>query len=222
MALTAGSSAGRIRRYLWRYLWRYLFRDLDLPNWKQFESVSTYFANRVFSDPKNGTKWVKRIMEIVAPPGLVRGLVRPLWHPQFTMCVADGHKWVFRSKLIGNEIRNKIVGITKKPGIAFHLLRPGPALSLGERVPGLGQITWWTCWEKNWGAIWGKNLHGNREIVVEWTVGVWVHRDSWLGAQMGSVLPPNTNAQRMSFLSHLLRSAWGTFGQDCWSFPRSL
>ena len=37
-----------------------------------------------------------------------------------------------------------------------------------------------------------------------------------------TVLKPNTNAQRMSLLSHLLRSAWGTLGQDRWSFPRSL
>jgi len=33
-----------------------------------------------------------------------------------------------------------------------------------------------------------KKLYGNREIVVKWTVGVWEHTDSWLGAHMGSVL----------------------------------
>ena len=27
-------------------------------------------------------------------------------------------------------------------------------------------------WSKKWGAIRGKKLHGNREIVVEWTVGI--------------------------------------------------
>jgi len=75
-------------------------------------------------------------------------------------------------------------------------------------VPGIGQITWWTvCWPKMRGHF-GKKLHANREIAVEWAVGVWVHRDSWLVAQMGSVLEPNTNAQRMLLLSYLLRSAW--------------
>jgi len=50
-------------------------------------------------------------------------------------------------------------------------------------------------WQKNWGAIRGKKLYRNRRIVVEWTPGVWEHMDSWLGAQMGSVLEPNQNVQ---------------------------
>jgi len=33
-----------------------------------------------------------------------------------------------------------------------------------------------------------------------------------------AILEPNTNAQRMSLLSHLLRSAVGTFGRDCLFF----
>ena len=56
---------------------------------------------------------------------------------------------------------------------------------------------------------------------VEWAVGVWVHRDNWLGPQMGSVLEPNTNAQRMLLLSCLLRSAWYPLVPNCWSFPHS-
>jgi len=45
-----------------------------------------------------------------------------------------------------------------------------------------------SCWQKNWGAIRGKHLHGNREIVVEWTVGGWEHTgtDIWLKAQIGA------------------------------------
>jgi len=39
-----------------------------------------------------------------------------------------------------------------------------------------GTGTWsdylWILMTKKWGAIRGKKLHGNREIVVEWTVGV--------------------------------------------------
>jgi len=41
-----------------------------------------------------------------------------------------------------------------------------------RRAPGLGQITWWIVMTQNWGAIRGKKLHGNQEIVVEWTVRV--------------------------------------------------
>jgi len=74
--------------------------------------------------------------------------------------------------------------------------------------------------KKKSGAIRGKKLHRNREIVDEWTVGVWEHTDSGLGAQMGSVLEPNTNAQRMSLLSQLLRLPMYTFVQN--SFLRSL
>jgi len=40
-----------------------------------------------------------------------------------------------------------------------------------QRVSGLGQITCWIVMtKKKWEDIWGKKLHGNREIVVEWTV----------------------------------------------------
>ena len=60
--------------------------------------------------------------------------------------------------------------------------------TLAARVPGIGQITWWImCWQKSRGHI-RKNLHKNREIVVQWTVEVWEHTNSWLGAQMVSVL----------------------------------
>ena len=45
---------------------------------------------------------------------------------------------------------------TREPGLARGLAR-----FLGE--------SWWP---KNWGAIRGKKLHRNREIVVVWTVGV--------------------------------------------------
>jgi len=31
-----------------------------------------------------------------------------------------------------------------------------------------------------------------------------------------AVLQPTSNAHRLHLLSHLLRSAWGTMGQDCW------
>jgi len=88
-------------------------------------------------------------------------------------------------------------------------------------VPGLGKITWWmVCWQKMRGHA-GKKSHGDREIAVEWAVGVWVHRDSWLGAQMGSVLEPNTNDQRMLLLSNVLHSAWSPLVPNCWSFPHS-
>ena len=68
----------------------------------------------------------------------------------------------------------------------------------------------------------GKKSHGNQKIAVERAVGVWVHRESRLGAQMGSVLEPNTNAQRMLLLSHLLHWAMFACVCDCYSFLCSL
>jgi len=65
------------------------------------------------------------------------------------------------------------------------------------------------------------NLHGNREIVGVWTVGVWVHRDSWLRAQMFPILKPNTNAQKLYFLSHLLRSLVHPSAPNCWRYLHS-
>jgi hypothetical protein len=41
-------------------------------------------------------------------------------------------------------------------------------------------------------------------------------------AQIGSVLEPNTNAQKMLLLSQLLRSAWDVLGRNCCGFLRSL
>jgi len=76
-------------------------------------------------------------------------------------------------------------------------------------------------WQKNWGAIRGKILHENREIVGVWTFGLWVHRDSWLRAQVCPILEPNTNAQIFILLSHVLRSRVYTCVQDYYSFPRS-
>jgi len=60
-------------------------------------------------------------------------------------------------------------------------------------------------------------LHGNREIVAEEEMGKWAPRTWWQRAQCCAVLKPNTNAQRMSLLSHLLRSPWHFF---CTKFDR--
>ena len=64
--------------------------------------------------------------------------------------------------------------------------------------------------------------HANREIAGGWAVGVWVHKDSWLEDQMGSVLKLITNAQRLPSLSQLLRLAWAAFDLNCYSFLCSL
>ena len=50
-----------------------------------------------------------------------------------------------------------------------------------------------SCWPKKWRATW-KKLHGNRELAGEWAVGVWMHRDNWLGAQIGA--SPETKYKR--------------------------
>ena len=89
------------------------------------------------------------------------------------------------------------------------------------RVPGLGQITWWiVCWQKMRGHIW-KKLYGTREIVVARTVGVWEHTDSWLGAQIGSVLKPIQTLKEYFWCSRLLRSPWYPLVPNYWSFPHS-
>jgi len=68
-----------------------------------------------------------------------------------------------------------------------------------RRVPGLFRITWWIVLTKKLRGHSGytkceKYLWGERS-------GLWEHTDSWINAQK---LEPNTNAQRMSFLSHLV------------------
>jgi len=79
----------------------------------------------------------------------------------------------------------------------------------GRRVPGLCQITWWIVyWQKIRGHIW-KKLYGNREIFVARTVGVWEHTDSWLGAQIGSVLKPIQTLKEY-FWSHVYCVHLGT------------
>jgi len=65
-----------------------------------------------------------------------------------------------------------------------------------------------------------QKLVRNREILVVWAVGMWVHRDIWLGAKIGVSL--KTEYKVLNFLVHLLRSAWSTLGQDFWKYPRSL
>jgi len=53
----------------------------------------------------------------------------------------------------------------------------------GGRVTGMGQITWRIVLTKK---MRGHLLHRHQEIASEWVVRVWVHRDSWLGAQIGT------------------------------------
>jgi len=65
------------------------------------------------------------------------------------------------------------------------------------------------------------NLHRNRQIVDVWTVWFWVHRGSWLAAQMCPILKPNTNAQKLYFLSHLLRSLVHPSAPNCWRYLHS-
>ena len=52
------------------------------------------------------------------------------------------------------------------------------------------------------------HLHGNQEIIFVQIVGVWGHTDCWLKVQICKMLQPNSNTQRMSLLSYLLRTPW--------------
>jgi hypothetical protein len=64
-----------------------------------------------------------------------------------------------------------------------------------------------------------KKLHKNREIVLDWTVGLWEQTDIWLESRMGSVLKLNKNAQRMSLLLHLLRTSLVTLDAKLLELP---
>jgi len=91
---------------------------------------------------------------------------------------------------------------------------PRESLCLGMRVLGFGQITWRIVQTKKMrGNLENKN-YGNRdwEIATLWEVGVWVHIDS--GRKLAQVLKPNTNAQGLPLLSHLLHTAY----QNSWRF----
>jgi len=62
-----------------------------------------------------------------------------------------------------------------------------------------------SCWQKKLRGRSGKKLHENREIARGGEVEA---EGTWKRAQIGAVLKPNTNAERMRLLSHLLRSPW--------------
>ena len=89
---------------------------------------------------------------------------------------------------------------------------------VGPRVSGLGQITWWIVMtKKNEGPFGGKNCTEiEKYLYNEWSE-LWVHRDSWLRAQVCPFLEPNTNAQIVSFSSHLLRSSVHACARNCYS-----
>jgi len=49
-----------------------------------------------------------------------------------------------------------------------------------------------------------------------------VHRDNQLKAQFGAILKPNTNAQKMSFLSHFCTQLWAHLDADVTSHLRHI
>ena len=58
-------------------------------------------------------------------------------------------------------------------------------------------------YQKNEGPFGGKKRADIEKQLYSERSELWVHRDSWLRAQMFAFLEPNTNAQRISLLSHL-------------------
>jgi len=77
----------------------------------------------------------------------------------------------------------------------FYLIRPQGT----TRVPGLGQITWRIVLTKKMRVHLGKKLHENREIASDWAVGVWVHRNSWLGAKIGASPETKNKHSKIAF-----------------------
>jgi len=92
----------------------------------------------------------------------------------------------------GYFVPRKVTRFSWNPPI-YTIVTPYPLLHIQRsrniirtharaRVQGLGSITWRMVLTKKLRGHLRKKLHGNREIAGEWAVGLWVHRDSWLGA----------------------------------------
>jgi len=102
---------------------------------------------------------------------------------------------------------------TRNPRANFvwKIIRPRSTLS-GEPLPwpGDGCTGTWPdslanhADQKSEGSLGNVLLRKLRNS--QWAVGVRVHIDS--GRKLAQVLKPNTNAQGLPLLSHLLRSAW--------------
>ena len=73
--------------------------------------------------------------------------------------------------------------------------------------------------KKNEGPFEENNFTEIEKYLLEKRSGLWKYRDSLLKVQLCVILEPNTNAQRMSWLSHLLRSLLARIVRDCYSVP---
>ena len=88
--------------------------------------------------------------------------------------------------------------------VLFYLWRPNSGLHEGTRTLPYYLVN--RVLIKNEGLFRQKITQKSKKA-VDRAVGLWVHSDCWLGAQMGSVLEPSTIAQRILFLSYWLHLA---------------
>jgi len=65
----------------------------------------------------------------------------------------------------------------------------------------------------------GKRLHGNREMIGDWAVGVWVHRDSWLRVQIGASPEPKYQRSRIVFTVTSIALRLGLLGSQLLGLP---
>lgn len=78
------------------------------------------------------------------------------------------------------------------------------------------------CGRHFWSLLRSLNMGSwNHKIVVGWAVGAWAPKAWWQKRKIGEVLKTNTNAQRFSLLSRLLRTASGTIFSACRAVPYS-
>ena len=121
--------------------------------------------------------------------------------------------WLFDTKYLNFGADILIFGANISESYLFKVNRG---------VPGLGPSTWWiVCWQKMRDHI-RKNLYGNQEILVKWTVGVWDHADSWLEAQMGSVLLKSIQTLKEYFSCHIYCAHLDTPWYQIVGFPRTV
>jgi len=128
---------------------------------------------------------------------------------------SNSSRWSHRTYTIHEEFDDNVPrGLWNEPNLNTRKEGPTKKESQSSIKSGREEGTGLSRLHKN-----GGKLHRNREIVGIWAVRVWVHRDTWSGRQLVSVLEPNTNAQRLSLLSHLLCTPWANLGKKLLQLP---
>jgi len=155
---------------------------------------STYMVRGVWSSDMS----VQYGSNILLPPNCseIPTTSLPLWHSTPLRYLSLTRMWHWTKDV--KSTYHLIPPFCCKFGLTVRL--PGAVILrlvvvlLQARVPGLCQITWRIVMTKKMRSHLAKKLHKNREIAVEWEVGLWVNRDIWLRAQISA--SPETKHKR--------------------------